>query len=442
MSTSNTGSDLFEQRLRDSLAQYEVPYNSADWKDLERAMDSDRRGWWFGTAGLATIAGMATLVGGTIWFAATNTQLKSKATPTMVQETPEAPQEGTEGTGTRNTTSGTPQEVAPLPVNEVPLEAAVQHNAQVGSTADRHAAALRSDVTSSGTNARNASSDATKGTGSSLKTPEVPLDVTGGSPSPERAFRASVSEACSGASVEFKVEHMPENGIYLWNFGDGSFSNKANPEHTFSKPGRYQVMLSMSAAGVGSIQNKPSSDIIEIHEAPSASFNVLRQEYEGHLPSVHFENRSLGGQHYVWDFGDGETSTIAHPDHIYKSKGVYQVKLTVTNAIGCEDQIMKDVRVDKDYNLDAPSSFSPDGDGKDESFIPEALRSLGVKFNLTIYSPNGNLLYQTNDATKPWTGRPNNRGDICAPGEYVWVVDVRESLHLAETYTGKVKLER
>jgi PKD repeat protein len=289
---------------------------------------------------------------------------------------------------------------------------------------------------------KNRTGDPGTGVEKSTVASEDAAATTGDTGSSDRAFRASVSQACSGTSVEFKVEHMPENGIYLWNFGDGSFSNKANPEHTFTKPGRYQVMLSMSASGVGSIQNKPSSDVIEIHEAPSAAFNVLRQEYEGHLPSVHFENRSLGGESYAWDFGDGETSTIAHPDHIYKTKGVYQVKLTVTNAIGCEDQIMKDVRVDRDYNLDAPASFSPDGDGKDESFIPEALRSLGVKFNLTIYSPNGTLLYQTNDATKPWTGRPSNRGDICAPGEYVWVVDVRESLHLAETYTGKVKLER
>ena len=258
----------------------------------------------------------------------------------------------------------------------------------------------------------------------------------------ELTFRASVAEGCPGTSVEFKVSNMPEDGIYLWNFGDGSFSNHANPEHTFTKPGSYQVMLSMSSAGVGTIQNKPSSDVIEIHEAPMASFNVLKQEYDGHLPSVHFENRSLAGKRYLWDFGDGQTSTIAHPDHIYKKQGVYQVELTVTNEIGCEDKLMKDVKIDKDYNLDAPTSFSPNNDSFQETFMPEALRTLGVKFNLTVYSPNGTLLYQTNDATKPWTGRPQNRGDMCAPGEYVWVVDVRESLHLAETYTGKVKLER
>ena len=436
MSTSNTGMDPFEQRLRESLAQYEVPYNSADWKDLERAMDSDRRGWWLGATGLATIAGIATLVGGTIWFASTDLHGDRSATTGATQEMPTTAVGTTATVGT--TTNGTDAIGATTDGDQRSASTTAEPSlAEVVGTRPELAATTRSSGTASGT-----PEPATEGPEKSATATMTGMSKEEGTASPDRAFRASVSEACSGTSVEFKVEHMPENGIYLWNFGDGSFSNKANPEHTFSKPGRYQVMLSMSAAGVGSIQNKPSSDVIEIHEAPSASFNVLRQEYEGHLPSIHFENRSLGGTEYLWDFGDGETSSIAHPDHIYKSKGVYQVKLTVTNTIGCEDLIMKDVRIDKDYNLDAPASFSPDGDGKDESFLPEALRSLGVKFSLMVYSPDGNLLYQTNDATKPWTGRPNNRGDVCPPGEYVWVVDVRESLHLAETYTGKVKLER
>jgi hypothetical protein len=62
-----------------------------------------------------------------------------------------------------------------------------------------------------------------------------------------------------------------------------------------------------------------------IHEAPKASFNAQKQEFEGHIPSIHFENRSNGAKQYHWDFGDGSTSVVAHPDHIYKNKGNYIV---------------------------------------------------------------------------------------------------------------------
>lgn len=436
MSTSKNGLDAFERSLRDSLEQFEVPYNSADWTQMERTLNGGGRAWWVSGVGLSILVAGLVVVGGGAWYAMNGSRLTTGETSDdkAVNEkaalnegnsvVAQVTAESSTTPRSKNATTTTPsakleeekQAVTPSRTDLTPAKETVGQVAATSSTEKR------------------AKAEAASGVGTAPSTP---------APNPnEITFKTSVAEGCPGTSIDFKVSNMPENGIYLWNFGDGSFSNKANPEHTFTKPGSYQVMLSMSAAGVGTIQNKPSSDVIVIHEAPMAAFNVLKQEYDGHLPSVHFENRSLAGEQYRWDFGDGQTSTIAHPDHIYKKKGVYQVELTVTNEIGCEDKIMKDVRIDKDYNLDAPASFSPNGDDFQEAFMPEALRTLGVKFMLTVYSPNGTLLYQTNDATKPWTGRPQNRGELCGAGEYVWVVDVRESLHLAETYTGKVKLER
>ena len=440
MSTSKHGLDAFERSLRDSLDQFEVPYNSADWTQMERSLNGGTRGWWVSGIGLSVLVAGLGLVAGGAWYALSETRV---ATDAPVAELPAVG-------ATSGTADGTEQPVSSEANTTDNSVLAVlttgPKEASDGSQTSMPELAKGSTATGNphGSMSPAGSTDRTNSPVSSDKAPTDLVKVAPPTASSEApgTFKTSVAEGCPGTAVEFKVSNMPEDGIYLWNFGDGSFSNQANPEHTFTKPGSYQVMLSMSAAGVGTIQNKPSSDVIVIHEAPMAAFNVLKQEYDGHLPSVHFENRSLAGKQYHWDFGDGQTSTIAHPDHIFKKKGVYQVELTVTNETGCEDKIMKDVRIEKDYNLDAPASFSPNGDEFQETFMPEALRTLGVKFNLTIYSSNGTLLYMTNDASKPWTGRPQNRGEFCAAGEYVWVVDVRESLHLAETYTGKVKLER
>ena len=38
---------------------------------------------------------------------------------------------------------------------------------------------------------------------------------------------------------------------------------------------------------------------------------------------------------YLWNFGDGNTSTIANPVHVYSSNGNYQLCLTVDNGVGC-----------------------------------------------------------------------------------------------------------
>lgn len=429
MAESTNNMDAFEQKLKESLEHYAVPYNSADWAQMERALSSGVRGWGHGralVAGLLVAGGL--LIGGTAYFlgrdnattqqAIAATPQQSLATEAQVhtgqtaQSEPVEPQTtptATTAGSTRVTTESTLTAGAPAPTQAAHMASA--HKAAAG-TAPHAAVPQANPQPEHGTAA----------------------------PAPATLFRTSTKESCTGSPVDFTVEHMPEDGIYLWNFGDGSFSNKPNPQHTFTKPGSYQVMLSLSNTGMGTIHNKPSSDMIVIHEAPAANFNVVKQDFPGLLPSVHFENRSLGAKSYHWDLGDGTVSTEAHPDHIYKVKGTYKVELTVTNETGCEDRRMKEVRIDKDFNLGAPASFSPNGDGKDETFMPESLLSLNSKFELTVYDPAGQPVYSTSNPTHPWCGKVKNQGPVCAPGEYVWVVDVERGSQAAETFTGKVKL--
>jgi hypothetical protein len=44
---------------------------------------------------------------------------------------------------------------------------------------------------------------------------------------------------------------------------------------------------------------------------------------------------------YLWDFGDGSTSTLASPSHTYVTSGTYYVNLTVTDTNGCKTSIKK-----------------------------------------------------------------------------------------------------
>ena len=61
----------------------------------------------------------------------------------------------------------------------------------------------------------------------------------------------------------------------------------------------------------------------------------------GNLPlTVNFGNRSTGDDlEYLWNFGDGNTSTDINPEHTYTTAGIYTVKLTVTNVMGSDTKI-------------------------------------------------------------------------------------------------------
>ena len=72
-----------------------------------------------------------------------------------------------------------------------------------------------------------------------------------------------------------------------------------------------------------------------------------------------FKDESFGVsiKSWVWDFGDGQTSTVQDPEHIYEQAGLYMVSLTINAVPECEDcgtsTITKQVQVGlrKDYTL-------------------------------------------------------------------------------------------
>ena len=65
---------------------------------------------------------------------------------------------------------------------------------------------------------------------------------------------------------------------------------------------------------------------------PAANFRMAEEARAA--KSITFTNQTEEAETYLWEFGDGETSTELSPDHRYMSSGTYTVKLTATNAKG------------------------------------------------------------------------------------------------------------
>lgn len=65
---------------------------------------------------------------------------------------------------------------------------------------------------------------------------------------------------------------------------------------------------------------------------PAANFRAT-EEARAAKP-ISFTNQTEEAETYLWDFGDGQTSTEISPDHRYMSSGTYTVTLTATNAKG------------------------------------------------------------------------------------------------------------
>jgi PKD repeat protein len=416
---TSTERDPFEKRLKEELQGYEVPYNSADWAQMERALNSGMKGWSTGRtwAAGAAVAGLLMVAGTAYWLGRGSSQRMSDK-----EVVAEAPSAGTIGTAPG---SFPPSTIAIPAEAPVPVETQVQAN-----------------TTGAGVPIKETAKASTASGKERSKTSPSGDPVHTKAAVPDRLFHSSVNTACMGEPVDFRVEQMPEDGIYLWNFGDGSFSNKAAPQHTFTKPGSYQVMLSVSGPGKGSMQNKLGSGTITVLGAPQAAFDEMQQDVAGHFPLVRFGNRSHGAETWLWDLGDGTKSTDAAPAHVYKKKGRYTVVLTATNASGCTDLETKEVVIGQDMGLSAVERFRPTEAGAGDHFMPSALTAPGIRFRMSVYNAEGILVYSTNDPNEPWSGKMNNQGPLCEPGTYMWAVDMQTNGEALETITGKVALER
>jgi PKD repeat protein len=132
-----------------------------------------------------------------------------------------------------------------------------------------------------------------------------------------------------GSPIQFTDQSTGEITTWSWSFGDGSGSNDPSPVHTYTKKGQYQISLKISnPAGTDEIMSN-----ISVLEPPVANFSTSQTNIMINT-KITFEDESTGDiDNWAWDFGDGTTSTLKNPSHIYENAGTYTVTLEVNNPV-------------------------------------------------------------------------------------------------------------
>ena len=116
---------------------------------------------------------------------------------------------------------------------------------------------------------------------------------------------------------------------WSWEFGDGTSSTSQSPNHAYEVPGTYQVTLTATNAGGTST---PFTQAITVLRQPEAAFISST----GNL-TAQFTDQSVNNPtSWLWQFGDGTTSSVQNPSHTYTLAGTYNVTLTATNSAGAD----------------------------------------------------------------------------------------------------------
>ena len=170
---------------------------------------------------------------------------------------------------------------------------------------------------------------------------------------------------------------------------------------------------------------------IQFYPRAEASFNVLPNEVIK-IPNYtfDFQNTSTGSPiSYLWNFGDGTTSTEVNPSHTYAEVGVYPVRLIVNNLEGCPDTLVRNVEVQTVPGyVYVPNAFEPG------SLTPELKyfkpKGSGIaKYHIRVFNKYGvqlwesTLLDENGSPLEGWDGTWN--GQPQTQDAYVWTIEAK-----------------
>jgi len=150
---------------------------------------------------------------------------------------------------------------------------------------------------------------------------------------PVAMISADTTAGDAPLAVKFTDVSTGDVTTRTWDFGDGGSGAESEISHTYSKSGTYTARLTIKGPG-GESQAEKNIVVAEPVSTPKAEFST--DTVSGVVPlAVSFMDMSTGSiSSWIWDFGDGTSSTETNPMHTYSSAGSYRAGLTVSGPGG------------------------------------------------------------------------------------------------------------
>jgi PKD repeat protein len=202
---------------------------------------------------------------------------------------------------------------------------------------------------------------------------------------------------CEFSSVIYTLTNAGTSPNTQWTASGGAIAN-ADPD---------SCQVNWGTAGLGAVTftvNTPSGLVthtlsIIIIQSPNAYFTIApstTEQGQGNPDvnvcsnqTINFTNLSSvnGGTNlvsYYWNFGDGTTSTVQHPSHIFENPSTYNVTLTVTNACNCSSTYAINLTAEqRGFDIVCPGVVC-DGQTADYSLPFDGIQLCNGNFNWTV----------------------------------------------------------
>jgi PKD repeat protein len=192
-------------------------------------------------------------------------------------------------------------------------------------------------------------------------------------------FSYGVDTHCSNDLINM---YVPANGnSFNWDFGDGTSITTGNyAEHSYTTFGQHIVTVNYEDPDCGFITVQDTVYIVN-----NAPYFASTNPYPGFYisasqvcPGDEVYGSPYGGySNILWDFGNGNTSSLNSPNWSYLNIGAYQVSVNLTNGCGIDTTLFQTINIDLTTPVLPPSISLPD------TICP------GETFSFSVYSQGG-----------------------------------------------------
>jgi gliding motility-associated-like protein len=261
-------------------------------------------------------------------------------------------------------------------------------------------------------------------------------------PLPIATFSSNVTQGCVPLQVNF-IPDDATNTDYTWTTSNSLSSTSISPNLNFQTSGSFDVTLTTNLNGC--VVTETLTNYIQVDDYPIADFDASITVFSEQNQLVQFENNSFGATNYLWEFGDGETSTDDTPSHIYLStEDGSTIVLTAISLHGCTDTSIIEIPFDPGLIFYIPNSFTPDGDMNNQTFNPVISSGVDIyNYTMLIYNRWGEVIFESNDTNYGWDGSYGPTGIHCQSGSYTYEIIVKlPNIDQRKKYTGTVNLIR
>jgi gliding motility-associated-like protein len=214
---------------------------------------------------------------------------------------------------------------------------------------------------------------------------------------------------CDPLTIEFEDQSQASTPLqYLWDLGNGVQSVHQEPYNIYDSAGVYDLSLTVwTSSGCVDTSYLLLPGAITVNPSPNSKFNCWPEEASIFEPHFSFEGLTDSIVACWLAFGEGEELTGILPEcefeYSYSDTGWYFPKYFVENEFGCIDSTALRLRVYPEYRMWIPNSFTPNGDGVNDTFKPNFI---GVKkYGFRIFDRWGRTVFYTDNNEVAWDGK-------------------------------------